>query len=63
MYKCFSLFMFWIHVVSDYANIKLKDQQYVYSVPVSFYFKNTFNSQGAKKTNLQTRPPKVHLIQ
>ena len=37
--------MFWVHVVSDYANIKLKDQQYVYSVPVSFYFKNTLNSQ------------------
>ena len=55
--------MFWVHVVSDYANIKLKDQQYVYFVPVSFYLKYTFNSQGAKKTNLQTRPPKVHLIQ
>ena len=55
--------MFWVHVVSDYAHIKLKDQQYVYSVPVSFYFKNTLNNQGANKTNLQTRPPKVHLIQ
>ena len=55
--------MFWVHVFSDYANIKLKDLQYVFSVPESFYFKNTFNSQGAKKTNLQTRPPKVHLIQ
>ena len=55
--------MFWVHVVSDYAHIKLKDQQYVYSVPVSFYFKNTLNNQGANKTNLQTRPSKVHLIQ
>ena len=55
--------MFWVHVVSDYANIKLKDQQYVYSVPVPFCFKNTLNSQGAKKTNLQTRPSKVHLKQ
>ena len=26
IYKCFSLFMFW--VVSDYANPKLKDKQY-----------------------------------
>ena len=56
--------MFWVHVVSDYANIKLKYQQYVYSAPVSFYFKKTtLNSQGAKKTNLQTRPPNVHLKQ